>query len=52
MNATTEKLTTETLQMRVDSYGAILAHGDYVIASIATWTKTDGFGNSAQVYTS
>ena len=40
---TTEKLTTEALQMRVDSYGAILAHGDYTLATFATW-------NSAQVY--
>ena len=29
---TTEKLTAEALQMRVDSYGAILAHGDYTLA--------------------
>ena len=47
---TTEKLTTEALQMRVDSYGAILAHGDYTLASFVTWTKKDGYGNSAQVY--
>lgn len=47
---TTEKLTTEALQMRVDSYGAILAHGDYTLATFATWTKKDGYGNSAQVY--
>lgn len=50
MNTSTEKLTTETLQMRLDSFGAILAHGDHVLASFATWTKADGYGNSAQVY--
>ncbi|WP_195224906.1 Nmad4 family putative nucleotide modification protein [Schaalia turicensis] len=47
---TTEKLTTEALQMHADSYGAILAHGNYTLASFATWTKKDGYGNNAQVY--
>lgn len=50
MTTSTKKLTTETLQMRLDSFGAILAHGDHVLASFATWTKADGYGNSAQVY--
>lgn len=46
----TKTITTETLQARVDSYGAILAHGDYTLATFATWTAEDGFGNSAHVY--
>lgn len=50
MNTGTEILTTENLQMRVDSYGAVLAHGDYTLATFATWTKKDGYGNNAQVY--
>lgn len=50
MTTTTEKLTTENLQMRVDSYGAVLAHGNYVLATFATWTKAEGYGNNAQVY--
>ena len=44
------KVTSETLQMRVDSYGAVLAYGNYTLASFATWTKTEGFGNNAQIY--
>ncbi|VEI13858.1 Uncharacterised protein [Trueperella bialowiezensis] len=47
---TTTKITTEELQRRVDSYGAVLAHGNYVLATFATWTKDEGFGNNAQVY--
>ena len=50
MNTTTENLTTENLQMRVDSYGAVLANGDYTLATFATWNKKDGCGNNAQVY--
>ena len=48
MNST--KVTSETLQMRVDSYGTVLAYGNYTLASFATWTKTEGFGNNAQIY--
>lgn len=49
MNAT-ENLTTEALQMKVDSYGAIFAHGEYTLATFTAWTKGEGFGNSALVY--
>lgn len=47
---TPEKLTAEALQVRVDSYRAVLAHGDYTLATFATWDKKEGYGNSAQVY--
>lgn len=46
----TTKVTSETLQMRVDSYGTVLAYADYTLASFATWAKTEGFGNNAQIY--
>ena len=46
----TTKVTSETLQMRVDSYGTVLAYGNYTLASFATWTKAEGFGNNAQLY--
>ena len=35
MNAT-EKLTTEALQMCLDSYGTVLAYENYTLASFAT----------------
>ena len=44
------KVTSETLQMSVDSFGTVLAYGNYTLASFATWTKTEGFGNNAQIY--
>lgn len=47
---TTEILTTDSLQIRVDSYGAVIAHGDYTLATFATWKKGEGFGSNAQVY--
>ncbi len=34
MNST--KVTSETLQMSVDSYGTVLAYGGYTLASFAT----------------
>lgn len=46
----TTKITSETLQMSVDSYGTVLAYENYTLASFATWTKTEGFGNNAQIY--
>ena len=46
----TETVTTEALQMRVDSYGAVIAYGNYTLATFATWKKGEGFGNNAQVY--
>ena len=46
----TTKVTSETLQMSVDSYGTVLAYENYTLASFATWTKTEGFGNNAQIY--
>lgn len=46
----TTKVTSETLQMSVDSYGTALAYGNYTLASFVTWTKTEGFGNNAQIY--
>lgn len=50
MTTTTKKLTIETLQMKADSYGAVIAYGDFVLASFATWSRDEGFGNNALVY--
>ncbi|MGJ9482410.1 hypothetical protein ACRQDV_08710 [Actinotignum sp. GS-2025e] len=50
MNTTNQKITTETLQMKADSYSSVIAYGDFVLASFATWSKDEGFGNNAQVY--
>lgn len=36
--------------MRVDSYGSVLARGDYTLATFATWDKKDGYSNGAQIY--
>ncbi|WP_222859678.1 Nmad4 family putative nucleotide modification protein [Olegusella massiliensis] len=31
------KVTSETLQMRVDSYGTVLAYADYTLAVLRQW---------------
>lgn len=50
MTTTNQKLTTEALQMKADSYSSVIAYGNFVLASFATWSKDEGFGNNAQVY--
>lgn len=45
MNTTIEQLNTET-----DSYGAVLAYGNLVLATKLTWTKAHGYGNDARLY--
>ena len=46
----TKKITTEDLQMKADSSGAVLAYGEYTLATFATWTKEEGYGNNARIY--
>ena len=49
MNTTT-KITMEALQMTTDSYGTVIAYGDYVLASAYRHLGKGRIGNDARVY--
>ncbi|CAB0518282.1 hypothetical protein BSR28_00125 [Boudabousia liubingyangii] len=46
----TQAITMEHLQMATDSYGTVLAYGDYVLASAYRHLGKGKIGNDARVY--